>query len=196
MRFPSCGGPSYLLVILLLLSSVAQCQRGALTRPSTLEELAAHSHTIVHGYVVSTRIEPHPQFPDLSTVVVNMKVVEVLKGDPTEHFTFRQFVWDVRDKESTAMYGKGQELLLLLRAPSRIGLSSPEGLEQGRFRVEHLAKGKTRALNGNGNMFLFAGTTTGVKSKVVIPKALRDKPNEMSLDQLKQMVRAYVGGQQ
>ncbi len=187
-----------LLLFFLLFSCIAQCQRGAMTRPTTLQELVTNSHTIVHGYVTSTRIEPHPQYPDLNTLVVDMKVVDVLKGEPAQRLTFRQFIWDVRDKDNVAGYGKGQELVLLLRAPSRIGLSSPEGLEQGKFRIEHPAKGKTRAVNGAGNMFLFAAGGSGIqaKSKVVVPKALLANPYEMSLDQLKQLVRGYAGGQQ
>ncbi len=195
MCSPVPRGRLLLLVFLLLLPLIAQSQRGAITRPSTLEELTHNSQTIVHGYVVGSRLEQHPQYPDLTTVVVELKVMDVMKGGSGQRMTFRQFVWDLRDKENAAGYKKGQELVLLMHAPSRLGLSSPEGMEQGRFRVEHLDKGKTRALNGTGNMFLFAGGTAS-KAKVSVPQAIRDNPHDLTLDQLKQLIRAYVGGQQ
>ena len=180
-------------------SLIAVAQRGAITRPGTLEQLTSESQLIVHGYVVSSKVEPHPKFPNLSTVVVEMKVVEVLKGSAPERFTYRQYIWDFRDKMDGAGYHKGQELVLMLNAPSDIGLRSPVGLEQGRFLVQKSADGKIRVVNGSGNAFLFAadplslGAPTIKKSAVAIPARLRTNPRSLALDDLKQLVRAYEG---
>lgn len=193
MRF-RCGA-----VFLFVFSILASAQRGALTTPSNLEQLTSDASLIVHGYVMSAHVEPHPELSGLQTVVVQVKVVDVLKGHGTDLLIFRQFIWDARDRLDAAGYHKGQELVLLLNAPSKLGLRSPVGLDQGRFTVQHLAQGKTRAINGNGNMFLFtppAGQAAQPKSKVSVPSTLVADPQSLSLDSLKQLIRAYAGGAQ
>ena len=184
---------------LLSISILASAQRGALTAPSNLEHLTSGASLIVHGFITSAHVEPHPELSGLQTVVVQLKVVDVLKGQSGEFLTFRQFIWDARDRVDAAGYHKGQELVLLLNAPSKLGLRSPVGLEQGRFTVRHLAGGQTRAINGNGNFFLFSsaeGQTGKAKSKVVVPPTLVTSPGSVSLDSLKQLIRAYAGGAQ
>src|SRR3954470_8265241 len=122
-------------LLLLLVATSANAQRGALTVHRSLDALTERSETIVRGHIVSAKTEPHPQFQNLQTVVVEMSVESVLKGTAGKTFTFRQYIWDVRDKYNAAGYGKGQELLLLLNPVSEYGLTSPTGLEQGRFRI-------------------------------------------------------------
>ena len=187
-------------VLFLLAVSYLTAQRGAITRPNTLEQMTAESQLIVHGYVLGSHVEPHPDYPNLSTVVVNMKVVDVLKGSTAQQFTFRQFIWDIRDRMDSGGYRKGQELVLLLGPTSKIGLRSPAGLDQGRFRVERFANGKTKAVNGTGNISLFTdraistGAPAPTNKKIQISSQLRANPGSMSLDDLKQIIRAYVGG--
>ncbi len=125
--------------------------QSAAVAPATLTQLTARSQTIVRGYIISARVEPHPELRHLTTVLVTMRVERVLKGSAGETFTFRQFIWDVRDRRSAAGYRKGGQMLLLMRAPSRYGLSSPVGLQQGRFRITRDAAGQLTASNGNDN---------------------------------------------
>jgi len=54
---------------------------------------------------------------------------------------------------------KAGELLLFLNPVSTYGLTSPVGLDQGRFRVVSDDKGNRYALNGRGNLGLFAQVT-------------------------------------
>ena len=143
----------------------AEAQRGALTRQQTLDELVAESHVIIRGTVVSARVEPHPTLSKIQTVVVRLRVEESLKGTATETYEFRQFIWDARDRLDAASYRKGQHLLLLLIAPNQYGLSSPAGLEQGRFRIQKDASGNEVAVNGNGNAGLFLGVQGRVAKK-------------------------------
>ena len=130
-------------------------QRGALTRSRNLGELVSQSAVILRGHVVSVRAEPHPELSNLWTIVVTLRVREVLKGDAGPTFTFRQFIWDIRDRYDTAGYRKGQQLLLLMNPVTRYGLSSPAGLEQGRFRIRRDRDGRELAVNGHGNANLF-----------------------------------------
>jgi hypothetical protein len=49
----------------------------------------------------------------------------------------------------------GQRLFLFLPAPSRYGLSSPIGIEQGRFRIAREPSGSEMVANELGNAGLF-----------------------------------------
>lgn len=136
-------------------------QRGALTQPRTLAELVQQSQTIVKARVVSARVEPHPSYPGLSTVVVTVAVDESLKGSAPSLLTYRQLVWDIRDVHDAAGYRKGQQYILLLNPPTRLGLTSTAGLEQGRFRVVRDEDGRELAVNGYGNANLAIGQPLG-----------------------------------
>lgn len=127
-----------------------------MTVPQSIDQLSQEATLIVHGYVTSTKIEPHPQLRNLMTVLVTIKVAETLKGPAKKSIQFRQYIWDMRDQLDAAQYGKNEELLLLLGPVSQYGLRSPAGLEQGRFRITRDSKGKALAMNGSGNVHLFA----------------------------------------
>jgi hypothetical protein len=156
-------------IVLLLLSAVlafpAWGQRGALTVPRSLDQLTDRSAVIVRGTVTSAHVEKHPELPGLNTVVVTLRVKETLKGQAKGVFTFRQYIWDIRDRYDAAGYQKGQALLLMMLAPSRYGLSSPAGLEQGRFRIARDRQGRELAMNGHGNVGLLAGTSARLAKK-------------------------------
>ncbi len=158
-------------VSLFLLISIAfpltATQRGALTIPQNLPELVSEAATIVRGHVVSTRVEPHPEFSNLDTVVVTLKVEETLKGQTGETFTFRQYLWDIRDRKGGGGYRKGQHRLLLMIEPSQYGLSSPAGLEQGSFRIIRDSQGKEYAINGRGNAALFRNMRSWMAKKQI-----------------------------
>ena len=108
----------------------AEAQRGARTTPRGLDQLTEEADVIVHGSVVSAKVEPHPQFKNLMTVVISLHVQETLKGRPRNSMQFRQYIWDIRDQIDAARYAKGQELLLMLGPVSEHGLTSPVGLNK------------------------------------------------------------------
>ncbi|MCI0353596.1 MAG: hypothetical protein L0099_00960, partial [Acidobacteria bacterium] len=142
--------------LLLTLASVPGfAQRGALTVPRNLSQLTDRAAVIVRGNVVSARIEKHPEFTNLHTVVVTLRVKETLKGEVGDTYTFRQYIWDIRDRYDVAGYRRGLEVILLMNAPNQHGLTSPAGMEQGRFRVFRDRSGNEVAVNGLGNHGLF-----------------------------------------
>jgi hypothetical protein len=116
---------SVVLTISALLAPSAAGQRGAMVLPQNLAELVDESATIVRGHIVSAQVEPHPELTNLTTVVVTVQVEATLKGEAGQTFSFRQYVWDIRDKQNAAGYRKGQHVLLLLIQASEYGLSSP-----------------------------------------------------------------------
>ena len=169
-------------------------QRGARVQPRNLGELAAQSGRIVRGTVTAVRVEPHPELSNLSTIVVTLRVAETLKGDTAGTLTFRQFIWDIRDRYDAAGYGKGQDVLLLLNPVTRYGLTSPAGLEQGRFRISRDPLGRDVAVNGRGNAGLFRNLAAQLKSRrvKVAPQLAalidRDQTGPIPLQDLKDML--------
>ncbi len=138
-----------------LMTVNSHAQRGALTVTHGLDQLTQQADVILRGYVTSAKVEPHPQLTNLMTVVVSMSVSETVKGTPRKSIVFRQYIWDLRDQLDAAQYRKSEELLLFLGPVSENGLTSPVGLEQGRFRVLRDKKGEALAVNGRGNFGLF-----------------------------------------
>jgi len=147
----------FLLLVACVVAAPVWAQRGALSVPRNLDQLTDRAADIVRGTVVSARVEKHPEFKNLDTVVVTLRVRETLKGQAQGTYTFRQYIWDIRDTFDAAGYRKGQDMLLLMIAPSPFGLSSPAGMDQGRFRIERNRSGREVAVNGTGNMRLFDG---------------------------------------
>ncbi len=191
----------FLALILLVVIATAPlgAQRGAITLPQNLAELVDEAAAIVRGHVVSARVEKHPELTGLATVVVTLQVQETLKGNAVTTYTFRQFIWDVRDRYDVAGYRKGQQVLLLMTKPSPYGLSSPVGLEQGRFRILDDPAGNRVAVNGRSNAGLFRELAPQLKSKGVrlSPRlaAMVSEPavGPVSLDDLHELIRQVAG---
>ena len=161
---------SYVLLLAALTASApAFAQQSALTVPRNLGQLTDRAAVIVRGNVVSARMEKHPELTNLDTLVVTLRVRETLKGQAGETFTFRQYVWDLRDRMNAVGYQKGQEVLLMMIEPSRYGLSSPAGMEQGRFRIERDGFGREYAVNSRNNLGLFNGVGAGLARKGMTP---------------------------
>jgi hypothetical protein len=180
-----------------LLAAPAFAQRGAITLPRNLDQLTDRAADIVRGTVVEARVEKHPELTNLNTIVVTLHVRETLKGSAAGTFTFRQYIWDLRDSYDAAGYRKGQDVLMLMNAPTRYGLSSPAGMEQGRFRIQRDRAGREVAVNGMGNARLFAGLGDAAKrgapltaSQASLVAKHRSGPVEVS--ELTAMIRAFA----
>ncbi len=191
----------FLILAACLLWAPAFAQRGAMTVPRNLGQLTDRASDIVRGYVVSARVEKHPVLSALDTVVVTLRVRETLKGQAQGAFTFRQYIWDIRDRYDTAGYHKGQDVLLMMIAPSAYGLSSPAGMDQGRFRIERDRKGHEIAVNGMGNARLFEGLQADADKKGVTltakqtSLAARHRAGPIELTELTSMIRAFAGNE-
>jgi len=185
-----------LLLIGLLVAST-HAQTSAITLPRNLAELVVESSTVVQGTVTRVALEPHDRLKNLLTVVVTVQLEETLKGGAGRAYTFRQAVIDAREQERKFGYRAGQHVLLLLIKPSEYGLSSPAGMEQGRFLIEPGSNGKLTATNGLGNIGLFRNlpvelqqnSSLTVEARRMMAKA---SPGPVGLDQLKAVIRAIV----
>jgi len=173
-------------------------QSSAITIPRNLGELVGESQTVVQGWVTSVALEPHPQMKNLMTVVVTLRVEETLKGNGASTFTFRQAAIDFRDQRQALGYRTGQHLLLVLIKPSANGLTSPAGMEQGRFHIESQGAAKLSATNGLANAGLFRGLESQLKAKGlrISPESeemiANSKAGSVSLEPLKSLIRSMV----
>lgn len=156
------------------------------------------AQSIVRGQILSAFIEPHPQFPNLPTVVVTISVNKVLKGSAGSTLSFRQFIWNSHEASVYAAYKGAGEVVLFLNPVSQYGLTSPVGLEQGRFRVIRDEKGKRFVVNGRGNLGLFNRVTEtasshGISLSEPVRQMLATSTGKASLETFEEAVRALTG---
>jgi hypothetical protein len=182
----------------LLLAVPASAQSRAITLPRNLGELVTESQMVVQGRVTSVTLEPHEQLKNLMTVVVTLQVEETLKGENLKTLTFRQAVIDKRDQQQYLGYRTGQHVLLVLIKPSKFGLTSPAGMEQGRFLIEPQGAGKLSATNGFGNAGLFRGLNSQLQAKSIpVAPEVREMITKrgtgpVSLEHLKSLIRTIA----
>ena len=139
------------------LATPARAQQGGLTIQLDLARMVDESENVVLARVMNVVGEKHPQFENLDTVVVTLQVLDLLKGSPGTQFSFRQYVFDIHDRDTKLGYRVGEEVVVMLRRPSQYGLTSPVGLEQSRFRVERDGANNRIVRNGLNNAGLFRG---------------------------------------
>ena len=184
--------------LLLFLPSPAAAQQGALVVQRNLAELVDAAGTIVVGTIINARVQPHPDFEHIPTVLVTVQVEESLKGGASGVFVYRQAILDIREQFNTAGYKKGQQVLLLLPRPSQYGLSTPMGLGQGRFRLLQDRRGQRFAVNGFGNAGLFLEMRTQLRQRGIdlnpAEASLVDEHRRgaVALDDLKSLIRKLV----
>lgn len=189
------------LAVALLAAPHAAAQGGYRVAHRNLGELVAGAATIVHGRVLSVRLEPHPQYQGLQTAVVNIEIIELLKGKSGAPYSFRQYVLDQQDAASFQLrYKPGQEVLLLMHgAHPQTGFSSPVGMEQGRFRIARDAQGNRVVANGYNNGALFRGLdpATNPKLQTLSPQTraviTQHRGGPIAYEDFKAIILALVG---
>ena len=142
-------------LVLVMSAAAAPAHAQFLYRQIGLPELAERAPIIVQGRVVEARYEGHPDYPNVSTVLVTLQVERMLRGPAGERLSFREFLPGLQARMGKRGYLVGQRLLLFLAEPSRYGLSSPLGGEQGRFRIGRDQRGNEIVENDLGNAGLF-----------------------------------------
>ena len=170
-----CRVLSFAIISVFFLAPPAFSQGAGSAAQADLDQLVQGAENIVRGRVISAAIEPHPQFPNLQTVLVTISISKVLKGSAGGTLTFRQFLWDARDVSVLARYKSAGEVVFFLNPVSPYGLTSPVGLEQGCFRVIRDQKGSRYVINGRGNLGLFNQVSEKAASRgIALPKPVRE----------------------
>ncbi len=182
----------------ILFSIYAPAQRGAITKPRNLGDLTLAADRIVQGRVETVRVEAHPLYPNLRVLVLTLATDDVLKGKADQHITLRQFLWDIRDLADNAGYRVGDEVLLFLNRPTPLGLVSPVGLEQGRFRILHPSAARSQAVSSVGNHGLMQGMFASgkLRPRELSPATRAEVQNfqggPISLSALKESVKSLL----
>jgi hypothetical protein len=147
---------------ILLVSCALQAQFRV--KQVNLAYLTQRAHVIVQGHVTEVVQETLPQYPNLYTIRVTLSVDDMMRGPVGKTYTFREISLGLRTKEGKKSYQTGQHLLLFLPSPSQYGLSSPIGIEQGRFHISQNSSGSSLVSNETGNIGLFNNVATAVSS--------------------------------
>jgi hypothetical protein len=126
-----------------------------MVRPVNLAYLARRADVIVQGRIRNVKHERLPGFPNIPTVEVTLDIEKMVRGPAGNTYTFREVFLGLRPKEGKQGYRIGQQLFLFLPSPSQHGLSSPIGIEQGRFHIVQGAGGGAVIVNEQGNAGLF-----------------------------------------
>ena len=116
-------------------------------RAMSADELIARADRIVHARCVS--VTTTQQRANLVVSEITLAVAETLKGGVAERVVVRQLGGQWRRIVPTCAVG--DEVVLFLHAPSRVGLTSPVGLSQGFLRVVRPAAG-TATLVGDARI--------------------------------------------
>jgi hypothetical protein len=124
--------------------------------------------SIVAGRIVGLREGRHPQYHNIRVLYVTVQVNNMIKGDPTDRFTFMQFggratADDGRKTLSMAQtlpdlpaYRVGEEVVLFLYPPSNVGFTSPVGGAQGMFQIRRQPGQPATVISDGGNASLEA----------------------------------------
>lgn len=180
-----------LLFSVLCLAPLSVGQHTAMSRQVTLSELTQEAGRIVHGNVVSSRIEAHPKYKNLKTVVVTMQVRDTLKGKAEKQFSFRQFVFGWG---RSAGYAKGREVVLFLRPVNEEGVTAPAGGDQGIVQVER-EQGREYASGMQRKVVLDAVSELARRNKAAPPSfraaQLQQSPR-VTLEDFKEVVREFA----
>jgi hypothetical protein len=145
---------------ILLVSCALQAQFRA--KQVNLAYLTQRADVIVQGRVTEVVHETLPQYPNLYTLRITLSVDDMMRGPAGKTYTFREIYLGTRAKEGKKSYQTGQHLLLFLPSPSRYGLSSPIGVEQGRFHISQDSSENALVSNEAGNIGLFNDVAAAV----------------------------------
>ena len=157
---PAAILPAMLLAILF---SSHPLRAQALSRQVNLAYLVKRADIIVQGQIVSVKEESLPGYPNIPTVRVTLNVQSMMRGSAGTTYTFREILLGLRSSARRKVnYQIGQQVFLFLPTPSEIGLSSPVGMEQGRFRIARNPDGSAMIVNELGNAGLFRNVAQAV----------------------------------
>jgi hypothetical protein len=187
------------IVLCYLACMTAFGQGHLLTAPRDITQLTSKAQIVIRGKVINTKREPHPQYSNIQTIVVTLRVKETLKGAPSEIYTFRQALFGLPQSPSSA-YSRGAELILFMHPVNENGLTSPVGVSQGIFTVTRDQAGKATVMNGAANQGLFGDTTVRKSLATLnVSPAMRSqiaskRAGPVDLDSMQSLIRQLATG--
>lgn len=132
-----------------------------------IQKMVQLSDRVFYGRCLSA-VDSAEETLGYSVRVYRFLVLEGLKNTQEGQIVeFRQLAPRGRGINIPGMpqFSKGQSLLLFLHGTSRLGLTSPVGLQQGIFEPEELETGETAFTNGYGNRNLDQDLTPQMRTQ-------------------------------
>jgi len=180
-----------LLFAVIALTSISTAQR---TIPVNIEQLVRDAGVIVDATVVKTETGKDLQSGMLVTWVT-IDVKESFFGAAQGQMTFKQYGGEADGlanyPKHLPRYTAGERSLLFLTAPSKIGMQSPVGMQQGKFAVISEGTTKTRIKNLTMNPSLFKGLTSSTKMQKQLP-AMNENDGSLDYQEFTALLRTVV----
>ena len=163
-------GARLALTVGLILAAAAGAARASQVAVVNLATMTRQADRVFRGVCVSARSGLDARGLPVSEYL--FRNFETLAGTAPTTVTVRQYGLLREDRttlcpgylpriEGMPEYRVGSEYLLFLNPTSALGLTSPIGLEQGRFHVLRDRQGRMLAVNGAGNANLFVDDPQG-----------------------------------
>lgn len=186
----------------LLAALLASSGAATVVRPQNIEQLEAQSGLIFAGVCTSRTAAIERGIP---VSIYTFEVIEAVKGPVKKggRVVVRHFGNGVPNPNGGVAaiipgiptYRVGQQVLLFLNPPSRLGLTSPVGLWQGLFSVKRDAEGKRWLLLDPLRRKLLVGAVdaakydSAVRLTTVERRLLTDPPSRVELETFCSLVR-------
>ncbi len=184
---------SSLLAAMLMILGLFIAAKAQAALPVNIEDMVKASEKIVVGEVVKVKQGHHPQYTNVSVTYITVKVAKALKGKPNQEFTFMQYGGKEEVIADMPQYKEKEEVLLFLYPESRVGFTSPVGLEQGKFHIENDAKtGERQFINGAGNYLLFDGVKSRPSMHSSIRKLLTSRKGTVSYHDFLLLIQEFA----
>ena len=145
-----------------------------------LERLVQDAGVIIRGTVTKVESRQDKQTGHIATFVT-LRVADNFYGATGEEVTFKVYAGRSGKLKLADMprFEVGEESYSFWASPSRIGFSSPIGMQQGKFSLKREpATGKTLVSNGLANSNLFVG----MKNRTALAKASWTEVAEPSIE--------------
>lgn len=170
-------------LLLVLLTAVPALSTTVLR--FTLDDLVERADVVVHGTCADVRGR---ETPDGVVTDVTIRVIKTYKGAPAETLSFTTYGGTTRSRGTfiagSPQFEKGEELVLFLDRPNRVGYRMAIGMAQGKYTVSEDASGRkvaTRNLVG----LRFVDPRTGEVEEATPEQSV-------PLDELLQTIQAAV----
>ncbi len=155
-----------LVIATTLLFAILTSARATIVLPLSLPQMAADAALIFQGKVTAVDVRLDPLSRRVATFTT-FEVSDVIKGQPGTRYTVKQFGGQMPGSpvalriHGVPRFNVGEEYILFLPPPSRLGFQSPVGLSQGAFELSK-QQGHTVVSNGRSTASLLKPATTGM----------------------------------
>jgi hypothetical protein len=163
--------PKVVLVLLVcLLTAYGPAVLSSRVRPVNLEQMTERAARIFSGTCVETSVETDPTL-GMRVTLATFDVDQVVKGAVGERVTVKFLGGASASGSGFEVAGMpdlqiGEEVVLFLYGESKLGLSSPVGLGQGKFTIHRDKQGRRLAINTFGNKSLFQNLSQGAAKRL------------------------------